>query len=265
MSENRLAFVFYATDEPYAVAVMVFVHLLRQLGMRPDADVIVLHRPLAAWITDKLNEMGITTRLVEPVRKLIHRYYRHCLVKLRIFELTEYERVLYVDADAIPLNSLDYLLSQPITAPVAAPRAYWLRQPQWTSALLVAQPSMANWNRVKRHFGSAARRWSVFDMQILNREFAHEIQSLPPTAFCLNSEWEDARRPGYFADPAKAYASVSVVHFTALGKPWIYSTAEARRRRPNANPLFYEMWEKWRATRHMILRDKESGIRANSG
>ena len=252
-SRNRLAFVFYATDENYAVAVMVFVHLLRDLGIRHDADVVLLHLPLRPKVTKKIRRMGITTRLIETVQTVENWGFRHCLVKLRVLELAEYERVVYADADALPLKNLDYLLSLPVSGPVAAPRAYWLPQPYWTSALFVAQPSLAAWTRVNRHFATASQR-DYFDMEIINCEFANEIQSLPATVFCLNSEWEDTNGFSFFIDPVEAYSSVSLVHFTALGKPWRYSTAEARRLRPNAYPLFYDLWDKWRTTRELILR-----------
>jgi hypothetical protein len=249
---NRLAYVFYATDDIYAVAVLVFVRLLRDLGARSDADILVMHAPLSSALREKMQRLGITTRLVRRYPKAMNASFRHCLLKLKIFGLSEYERVLFADADAIPLKSLDHLLSNPMTGALAAPRAYWLPQPFWTSALLVAQPSRASWKRVRRHFG-AARRTDYCDMDIVNRTFADEIQTLPPATFCLNSEWEEARRPGFFADPVEACSSVSVVHFTALGKPWTYTTSEARRRRPNAHPQFYDLWDKWRTTRDLIL------------
>jgi hypothetical protein len=252
-SRNQLALVFYATDEAYALAVMVFVHLLRGLGIRDDADVILLHLPLSSLTLEKMKRLGITTRLVETVQTVKYGGFRHCLVKLRILELAQYERIVYVDADALPLKSLDDLLSWPLTQAMALPKAYWLPQPQWTSALIVAGPSIECWNRVKTHF-PVARQKDYFDMEIINAEFGHEIQSLPETVFCLNTEWEEANRPGYFPDPVEAYASVSVVHFTALGKPWTYTTAEARKLRPNAHPAFYDLWDKWRTTRDLVLR-----------
>lgn len=249
---NRFAFVFYATEENYAIAVLVFVHLLRGLGMRQDADVLVLHLPLAAEILDKMKRVGIATRRVKPFRHVMNGHYRHSFLKLRIFELVEYDRLIFADADAIPLKSLDYLLSLASAAPIAAARAYWLAQPRWTSALLVVQPSLAQWNRTRPHI-ETARQTGFYDMDILNHEFAQEIESLPPAAFCLNTEWEDANRPGHFPDPVQAYATVSVVHFTALGKPWSCSTSEARRLRPNAHPLFFDLWEKWWMARDEIF------------
>jgi hypothetical protein len=61
---NRLAYAFYATSDAYAIAVLVFVSLLRKLGVRGDADLLVLHRPLPSRIVATMREMGFTTMLV---------------------------------------------------------------------------------------------------------------------------------------------------------------------------------------------------------
>ncbi len=251
-SGKRWAYVFYATNREYAIAVLVFVRLLRQLGIRDDADVVVLHLPLSGRIIARMRDLGISTVPVPKLRYVNHRYYRHCLVKLRIFQLFEYERVVFVDADAMPLKSLDDLLTLPFEGPVAAPSAYWLPQPFWTSALLVARPSAANWERVSRHFDSASAR-RFYDMDIINSEFRSEIHTLPERVFCLNSEWEDVNRWGFFGDFDDTYSRVSVVHFSAVGKPWSYSLKDVRRVRPKAHPIFYELWETWRKTRDEIL------------
>ncbi len=139
---NRLAYVFYATNQTYAIAVLVLVRMLQRLGIRNDADLVVLHLPLARSILAKMREMELMTVMVPELRYIDYPYFKDCLVKLRIFQL-EYERVLFVDADAIPLKSLDDLLRFSFDGSVAAPRAYWLPQPFWTSALLVVRPSVA--------------------------------------------------------------------------------------------------------------------------
>lgn len=255
-SSNSLAYVFYATDERYAVAVMVFVHLLRGLGLREDADIVALHLPLSAAVVDRMRKLGIATRLVAPIPGVQVWHYRHCLVKLRALALSGYERILYLDADAIPLRSLDELLSSPLAGPIAAPRAYWLRQPFWTSAMMLVRPSKESWSRAKRHFGTA-RQSGSFDMDIINFEFADEIESLSPTVFCLNSEWEDVERPSIFEDLTQACSQVSVVHFSSLGKPWGHSAAAARALKPRAHPFFFELWERWRTARDRLLGGSE--------
>jgi len=255
-SANRLAVVFYATDDTYAISSLVFVHLLRELGIRSDADVVILHLPLSPPISELMTKSGAITELVEPLHPLADPYFRDCLVKLRIFQLIQYERVLFVDADAIPLKSLDDLLSLPLDRPLAAPRAYWLTQPRWTSAMLLARPSLSTWACVLRHIRRTCLETNLdgyFDMEILNNEFVDEIGTLPSTALRLNSEWELKSRPNYFPDPIQAYSDTSVVHFSALGKPWMYSPDDVRRLRPNAYAAFYDSWERWHAAHTAVL------------
>jgi alpha-N-acetylglucosamine transferase len=159
---------------------------------------------------------------------------------------------VYVDADAIPLRRLDDLFALPLDGPLAAPRAYWLPQPYWCTGLLVVRPSLASWDRVSRHFISAfANRF--FDMDIINNEYAGEIITLPTGTFCLDSEWEDVERPGPLGDFGDTYARAAVVHFSALGKPWFYPVEKVRHLRPNAHPIFYELWDMWRKTKQQLF------------
>ena len=253
-SSGRRAYVFYATSDLYGVAVLVFVQRLRQLGLAADADVVVLHLALSDHLLARLRAMRIVTRRAPTPELVRDRSCRGCLVKLEVFGLTDYDRVVYVDADALPLRSLDHLLGIPFAEPLAAPIAYWLPQPWWASHLLVVKPSANLWRRLHRHVASAAAR-GVHDMDIVNVELGGEIHALPGETACLNTEWEDAGRPGAFGDPVATYARASVAHFSALGKPWSHTPANARRLRPNAHPLFHQLWETWWETREAIFRD----------
>jgi FkbM family methyltransferase len=257
-SRNRYAYVFYATNDTYAIAVLVFVRLLRRLGIRDDVDIVVLHLRLSRSIVAKMRKLGMVTLMVPELGRGHHRHYKDCFVKLRSFQLSDYDRVVYVDADAVPLKSLDDLLALPFDGAVAAPSAYWLPQPSWTSALMVVRPSRAHWNRVKRSLALASEKRSN-DMDFVNREFGAEIRTLPRDVFCLNSEWEDVDQPTFFGDFVETYSNVSVVHFTALGKPWSYSLDEVRQLRPNAHPSFYELWDTWRRARDEVLSDPPLG------
>jgi hypothetical protein len=242
-----LAYAFYATSDTYAMAVMVFAHLLRRCGVRADADLVVLHAGVSRGLVGRMQRMGLVTRAVAGPAIAGHRYYRDCLVKLRVFELTEYGRVIYADADAFPLASLDGLFELPLDGCVAAPRADWLPdQPVWGSYLMVIEPSRAAAERVARHLPLTADG-RHFDMDVFNAAFRGAIATLPDGIVRLNSEWEDARRPAAPREP------VALIHFTALGKPWSRTPERARRLRPHAYPLFHEIWERWWAARDEVL------------
>jgi hypothetical protein len=243
--KNRYAYVFYATCDRYAVGVLVFVHLLKRVGLRNDIDLVLLHLPVSCYLLVRLREMGVSTRRVAT--ELLHirgGYYRDCLIKLKALGLTEYERVVFVDADAMPLRSLDFLFSLPFDEPIAAPSAYWVRQPYWTTCLFVAKPSVELWKRVACHFGAAPEK-DFYDMDIVNEEFRNEIRTLPADVVCLNSEWEDAERAGALGEFDVTFANMAVVHFSALGKPWSYSPKQVRRLRASAHSAFHRLWDTW--------------------
>jgi len=142
-----------------------------------------------------------------------------------------------------------------------APVAYWLPQPRWSSYLLVAAPSEELWRRVERRLARTPAN-QRYDMDVINAEFANDIQSLPLKLTLLNSEWEDRSRPFAFGDPAEAFRNVSVIHLTALGNPWSYTPRRVRRLRPNAHPEFYRIWDLWWQTRAEVLQEGKILLRA---
>lgn len=257
---SGLAYAFYATSSQYALAVIVFVSLLRRLGLREDVELVLIHTPLPVSLLEQARRAGLTTREVRPAPLPQGGYYRHSLVKLRIFELTEYDRVIYADADAIPLRPLDSLFDLDLPGPLAAPAAYWLDHPFWSTHLMVIRPSLDIASRLGRHFPpESSSGWA--DMDIVNHELRREITTLPPAITLLNSEWE---RGGRLADPAGTYAKTSLVHFTALGKPWSYTPARVHALRADAHPLFFEMWERWWTAYDDVLRGCSRLVRMQS-
>ena len=261
------AYALYATDDAYALAVLTFTRLLRQRGIGEGIEVVVLHHGVRPRVVSAFEEQGLRPRRVAPLRRAaalsrLRRgptsYFRHSLTKLRVFELAEYERVVYCDADSVPLRSLDALFEAPGEGPVAAPVAYWLPQPWWTSALMVIRPDPAVWLAVREYAANARR--DVHDMDVVNLGLRGRIDSLPAGAFALNSEWERDPAPTYghgaeLPERGRLRSGAFVVHMSALGKPWTHTTAECRRLRPEANPYFCGLWREWRATHAEVIRD----------
>lgn len=249
---SRHAYAFYATNDRYAVAVLVAINLLKRLGASESIHFVVLHLSVSRYLLARMHEMGVTTKMVEKTKRAYGRYFRDCLVKLRVLQLTEYDRVVYLDADAIPLCHFDSLFDEPFDEKIAAPRAYWLEQPLVTSLLMVVKPSSDLWNRVERHFDTALEE-RIFDMEIVNREFDGAIHVLPNEYACLDSEWEDVGTSFHFGNPDTSLRSIKLVHFSAFGKPWSISPRTVRRRRPNAHPTFIDLWQRWWAAREEVF------------
>ena len=124
-------------------------------------------------------------------------------------------------------------------------------------------------------------------MDLVNRVFKKEILTLPGRYCTLNSHWEVNDVPEWYHHDAPAhplpasatkfqklemmhtnYTSLrkgnatatwaddpavgllndaEVVHFTALGKPWTWSTANGIMQKPTSHWIFIEMFGEWRS------------------
>ena len=104
------------------------------------------------------------------------------LTKLQLFGLTQYKRLIYMDADGLVLRNMDHLFSLP-DAPVAMPRAYWLDQPRMCNALAVVQPSAQRLEellqRARTHGElSAASRPAMHPIPLIPQHWSCAVQSV---------------------------------------------------------------------------------------
>ncbi len=56
-------------------------------------------------------------------------YYKYSLQKFNAFLLTDYDRVVVMDADGLAASNLDHLFFLPLNnrVPIAAPQGYWFQ------------------------------------------------------------------------------------------------------------------------------------------
>ncbi|MEM7223162.1 MAG: hypothetical protein AAF495_09305 [Pseudomonadota bacterium] len=257
---KAFAYAFYATDDTYAIAVIVLARLLRQLGVGPGIGFVVVHLPLAPPILAAMAQMGMTTIAVPRPPQTRHWYFRDCLVKLRILLLTQYERVIYLDADSLPLKSFDDLFSLPFDGAIAAPPALWVRRPWFTTLMMMIKPSESLWQRAERHF-PALQETGFYDGNIINEEFGPEIFPLPDTTIAPNSYWADAQKETPLGMPDRLPKEIRLVHFYDLGKPWRHHPDRVPGLRPKAHPAFAEQRRAWWQERERLIAESPPALR----
>ncbi|ETO63907.1 hypothetical protein F441_18319 [Phytophthora nicotianae CJ01A1] len=257
VDQKRFAYFFYVTSNTYACAAIQFIHhLVNDLQMNSSRiDVVVMHTihanaPLLHKLQDRYH---VRTILVDSVKAdATEPTWRESLTKLRAFQDWGYDRVVFFDADAVPMANLDHLFDLP-PATLYAPTAYWLEQPFFASTLLVIEPSDEIFNdmiRWARERGPAAG----FDMDILNTYFANSVRYLPGVYTVLNSDFRRAptEKSTLFDTTAELKEKTRLVHFSckpdgSYGKPWNWpshdlSLLDGARFDPLFRQLFVEYW-----------------------
>lgn len=138
----RQAYVQYGTSYTHVnLALINFVYLRAAKTAIPDL-VILYHRPLSDLVDTWLELSTIATKhdiQLVPIDSLgsgagSASPWHGSLMKLHVFRQTQYDRIVYFDADSILLDldqdlapvHLDELFAIPSTVQYALPRAYWL-------------------------------------------------------------------------------------------------------------------------------------------
>ncbi|KAJ3009566.1 hypothetical protein HKX48_007870 [Thoreauomyces humboldtii] len=166
IAQRKLAYVFYLASDQYACACLALVASLKQAGTSRE------HK-LVALVTSNTDSTDPT--------------WRDSLTRIQVFKMTEFDRIVVLDVDGTVLKSLDSLFDLP-SAPLWAPRAFWLDPPSFQSTLYVIEPSLTPFEAQMKivRAPKVAGAKLMYDMDIANEAFRDTVALLPGTVAVLN-------------------------------------------------------------------------------
>ncbi|BGP14989.1 hypothetical protein JCM10213_007207 [Rhodosporidiobolus nylandii] len=172
-------------------------HRTRQALERAQFDQVVGVEPIATESLDELNLLG-------------RRDLALALTKLHLFRLTQYDKILFLDADTLVLQPLSHLFDLDVPF-AAAPDQGW--PDAFNSGVFLARPSNETFEKLR---GMMRERgtWDGADQGLLNDFFPnwHRLSftyNVTPSAYYTYA-------PAYKRHGQDAY----VLHFIGADKPW---------------------------------------------
>lgn len=240
------AFVTLVTNADYAMGAVALVRSLQRTGTM--ADIVVMHTGGAdAASLQPLRDLG--ARLVEaellPTSDAFNqRHQREKLhsaapftkgnkpafhtpldnfAKLRLWTLVEYDRVVFIDADAIVIRNIDRLFVYPEFS--AAPNVYESLKDfhRLNSGVFVAAPSMDTYDAMLKALDAPGAFWPRTDQTFLQTYFPG-WHGLPVFYNMLQYAW-------FNLPELWDWRSVHVVHYQ-YEKPWQENHPKRERLRP---------------------------------
>ncbi|MDZ5698032.1 glycosyltransferase [Chelativorans sp. M5D2P16] len=246
MTNARRAYVTLVTNADFAKGATALVRSLKLSGTR--ADIVVMHTggvgeadlaPIAA--------LGATLRQIELLPTSDAFNARHAreeihgrnpftkgekpafhtpldnFAKLRLWQLTDYERVVFIDADAIVIRNIDRLFSYPEFS--AAPNVYESLADfhRLNSGVFVARPAEQTFAAMLERLDRPDAFWRRTDQTFL-QAFFPDWHGLPIFFNTLQYVW-------FNLPELWDWSSVHVVHYQ-YEKPWQEGHAKAQRLRP---------------------------------
>lgn len=243
---SSFAYVTLVTNPDYAIGALALARSLRLTGT--EADIVVMHTggvpaealaPVAALgarllrvdllpTSEAFNERHAHARLHEaaPFTKGEKPAFHTPLdnfAKLRLWQLTEYDKAVFVDADAIVLKNIDRLFAYPEFS--AAPNVYESLADfhRLNSGVFVAAPSEQIFAAMLERLGRPDAFWRRTDQTFLE-SFFPDWHDLPVFFNMLQYVWLNL--PALWD-----WKAISVLHYQ-YEKPWQAAHPKAERLGP---------------------------------
>ncbi|KAK5995854.1 Glycogenin-1 [Cladobotryum mycophilum] len=252
----------YATlllNDSYLPGALVLAHSLRDAGTSKKLAVLVTLDSVSAEAVAKLKTVYDHVISVPRIRNekpanlyLMNRTDLHsAFTKIHLWKLTQFSRVVYIDADVVAYRSPDELFNIP-HAFGAAPDIGW--PDIFNTGVMVLSPNLGDFHALS----ALAERGVSFDgadQGLLNQYFGSNFHRLPFT-YNVTPSAHYQYLPAY----QHFQSSINMVHFIGKNKPWV-----AGRQASYGNGAYDEMIGRWWAVYDRHYYGQETSTIAQSG
>ncbi len=246
MISARSAYATLVTNADYAMGAVALVRSLKLTGTR--ADIVVMHtRGVERSALEPLSALGahlMEAELLPTSAAFNERHQRARLhanapftkgnkptfhtpldnfVKLRLWQLTGYDRIVFIDADAIVIRNIDRLFEYPEFS--AAPNVYESLADfrRLNSGVFVARPSQRTFEAMLERLDREDAFWPRTDQTFL-QTFFPDWHGLPVFFNMLQYVWFNLPK-------LWDWSSIAVIHYQ-YEKPWEKDHSKAQQLKP---------------------------------
>ncbi|CAM9780632.1 unnamed protein product [Discosporangium mesarthrocarpum] len=218
------AYVTLVTNDDFVMGAEALLLSLRDTGTARQ-KVVMVTPAVSTGRRQVLNDLADRIVEVEPLdmpgkeRAHVSSWADVGYTKLRVWTLTEYSRVVYIDADALVLENVDDLFDRSVEF-AAAPDVF--PPDKFNAGVLVLVPSVAAFEDMRRQ-SSELPTHDGGDTGFLNSYFSdwYGRSAEARLPFGYNAQrtlywFTHEREPGYW----EAIRPLKIIHFCSSPKPW---------------------------------------------
>ncbi|KAL5777780.1 hypothetical protein ACOSP7_010706 [Xanthoceras sorbifolium] len=210
----------YATvlhsSESYVCGAITLAQSLLQTGTKRDL-ILLIDKSISVLKREALAAAGWKIRIIKRIRNPKaekNTYNEYNYSKFRLWQLTDYEKIIFIDSDIIVLRNIDLLFHFPQMS--ATGNDVWI----FNSGIMVVEPSICTF-RILMNRRKEIVSYNGGDQGFLNEVFVW-WHRLPRRVNYLKNFWANTTLEAsvknhlFGADPPELYA----IHYLGL-KPWL--------------------------------------------
>lgn len=215
---ERIAVATLLTAPSYVEGALVLGHSLQKIGW-PHETLLMTNSVISISDREKLKKFWSRIVDVEPIanpnapEKMGFSYYDCLYTKLRIWEQTDYSKIIYIDSDAVVLGPLDEML---VRGSFAAVPCSWTPD-EFNAGILAIEPSQQLFDDMVTKIADTPSH-DGSDQGFLNRYFEGWFEG-PPIARLPQIFNASQYIYLYHAPWHKILDDMRILHFTG-DKPW---------------------------------------------
>ncbi|RUP48306.1 glycosyl transferase family 64 domain-containing protein [Jimgerdemannia flammicorona] len=242
----RQAYASFLCDQEMISAAMVLVHSIKLKDTTRDIVLLVL-----PYVSEDSRQELITlgAKIVEieevpfpfnatQANKGINKSCRYS--KLHLWELTDYDKIIYLDADTMVVEKIDELFDFPEFSAVMDMGT------TMNTGVFVMEPSKATFNRMMSVY-LGAPSYNHGDQGFLNWYFNFTSGRTMSGVYNVMSKYKD------YASGKALLRGAKVLHFTSETKPWSFYYSRHRDWEQNFDAGLFYWWIKTERTVQQIL------------
>lgn len=229
------------SNSEYMPGAVALARSLQAVRARAPLVVLVPERTIAQVDAELLERHGCEVRAVAPLPLSAQFCERHAsaalgraapftrgvkpqfhetlnnFLKLRCWELTQYEKIVFLDADTVVVRNVDRLFEYPAFG--AAPNLYQELEDfgRMNSGVFVARPSAAEFERLLAQLDAPGAFWRRTDQTFLEAMFPD---------WCVLPHWYNTLQYLFFNQPQLWIPErIGIIHYQ-YEKPWMAEHAK---------------------------------------
>lgn len=186
------------------------------------------------YITQK-NKIELPNSILENNTKNGVTHWTNTFIKLDLFRLIEFDKLVYLDSDMMIFENIDELFNKPHISAVVAGKEYRGNEKweEFNSGLMVIEPKKDALKGIEKHIQKISKEKTSFgDQDILNSfysdwKYKYNLHLNPQyNMFAIYTDYY-VKKLGFKLlnknNTSKKEEIIKVVHFTGRDKPWMLS------------------------------------------
>ena len=226
------AYITVLTSESYLGGVLVLSRSL-QIVQSKYPLYVLLPSDSDPMLKNVLENYNIPTLFSDPLSDDMMRresnsqsYWRDTLFKLKVFQLTQFDKIICLDSDMLVINNIDHLFQKKHMSCVAAGRVLHHDWIHLNSGIMIIEPSNAAYDGLLRLVDPVCTNLinqgvGFGDQDIISARYDEEWTSnpelqLPESYNCMLGYAGLLKKAGI----VQSAGDIFVYHFTGRQKPW---------------------------------------------